>query len=377
MGLKPDSLRTTPQYDVKASIWRILYGCFAFTCLFFVLWYVLYTASRSEMWDFGVFYGSAEAAVRGQDFYHLYGRFNLPYWYFPWIAWFFIPLSLLPFEAAKAVYVGLTILSALWLVFRMGPRLGVQLPFSTKVFISAMFLLACWLLFDAGQVDFILAALVMVMVLLLVDRRNLLAGALFPILLFKPHLLLIFIPFAVLRGGRRFVLSAAASVLILAAASLILMPAWPQEMVGMVRQYGQRVDNAWGFTTLPELIGSQENWSGTGNLPVTLSLAALAAAIAWTKRRLPAMPFLAFTLAASLFCAPRAYSYNLPFLLPALLWISPPKVALATLLWLGVGGLALAMQFSTGVYLIVLLAFVLAVLKAHRQLKSAEQVAMS
>lgn len=354
------------QADMTASLRRVLYAFFAFTCLFFVLWFVLYTASHSELWDFGVFYGSAQAALRGQSMYQVYGHYQLPYWYFPWVAWMFVPLAILPLEVATTVYLTLGFMGAVWLVFVAGPRLGAKRPFAANVFILAMSLLASWLLFRVGQADFILAALITGIVFLIDAKRDVLAGALFPILLFKPHLLLIFIPFAMLRGGRRFLIAAFASVLALSVLGFILVPNWPVQMVSMLRQSGLRTDNAWGFTTLPELIGRQENWSGTANLPITLGLFALGLAVAWMNRHLPTAPFLSLTMALSLLGAPRAYSYNLPFLLPALLWLSPSGVLLTTVEWLGVGALAFRTSFSTGSYFIVLITCVLAVIKSVR-----------
>src|SRR5512142_3249343 len=95
------SRQVSQEVHTMASVRRVLYGLFAFTCLFVVLWFVLYTISPSEFWDFNVFYSSAQAALRGQSIYQVYGQFDLPYWYFPWVAWFFIPLAILPFEIAK------------------------------------------------------------------------------------------------------------------------------------------------------------------------------------------------------------------------------------------------------------------------------------
>ncbi len=350
----------------RASLRRVLYGFFALTCLFFVLWYVLYTASRSVLWDFGVFFGSAQAVLHGQSMYQVYGQEQLPYWYFPWVAWMFIPLAVLPVQAAKIVYLALGFLGAIWLVFVAGRRLGGDRPFSANVFILAMGLLACWLLFRVGQADFILAALVTAIVFMIEGQRDVLAGALFPVLLFKPHLLLVFIPVAIWRGGRRFLVSACISVLLLSLLGVILIPDWPVQMIGMLRHSGLRTDNAWGFTTLPELIGRTENWSGTANLPITLGLFALGLGIAWKNRHLPTAPLLSLTMALSLLCAPRAYSYNLPFLLPALLWLSPSSVLVTTIGWLAVGAIAFGTSFSTGSYVIVLITCGLAVAKSLR-----------
>jgi len=289
----------------------------------------------------------------------------LPYWYFPWVAWFFIPLALLPFNVAKVIYLCLTLLSVFFVVFVSGQRYSGNLPLATKVFLTAMGLLSCWLLFRVGQVDFIILAIATAMVLLIDQERSLTAGVLFPVLLVKPHLLTVFMVFAVLRGGRKFALSASMSVLFLSLIAFILLPDWPLEMLRMLSQGGQRTDNSWGFTTFAALLGRQENWSGTGNPVITLLVALIAFFATWKNRHLPTVPFLAFAMLASMLCAPRAYSYNFPFLLPALLWLSSYGTVPATLLWLTVGALSLGTRFSTGAYLVVLLTFVLAILRAR------------
>lgn len=370
MNSSRESQEASGRRDTLGRIARIAYGAFATLSLLVVLWYVTYTASRSELWDFGVFYGSAEAALHGQNIYGVYGQFHLPYWYFPWVAWFFVPFALLPLGAAKIVFIALSLMSSLALVFVAGPFLGTQHSLSSNIMIWAMTLLSSWLLFRVGQADFILAVLIVWIIFLIERSRTTLAGALFPILLFKPHLLLVFIPFALLRGGRKFASAAFLSVLLVGLLSIIVMPSWPLDMIAMLRTSGQRIDNAWGFMTLPELIGHQENWSGTANLPITLGLFALALGVSAKYRVLPTVPFLSLTLAASLFCAPRAYSYNLPIIIPVLLWLSPANGALTSLLWLAVGLGSLASEFSTAAYLIVLAVFGLAIFRAERLRRS-------
>jgi hypothetical protein len=356
---------------MKTSIKKILYISFTLTTFLMIFWFTLYTIIHSDLWDFNVFYSSAQTTLQGGNIYHAYGAIDLPYWYFPWVSWFFIPLAIFPFETAKIIYTFITFLSTFFIIHSIGRYFNSQLSLANQMLMAAMSVLMCWLLFRVGQVDFILAALITVAIFLIDKKQNFQAGLLFPIFLFKPHLLVIFIPFAILRGGRNFILSALLSLLLASLTAFILIPNWPNEMLRMIGESGQRTDNIWGFTTFPALIGGKENWLGTANLPITIILMLLAFITVWKNQHLSTVPFLAFTLTASLLCAPRAYSYNFPFLIPTLLWLSAENTTLTALLWISLGILSLATNFSTGAYLIVIASFALSILKAHKLIRVA------
>jgi hypothetical protein len=327
----------------------------------------VYLAVRIDgFWDFNVFYSSARSALQGLNFYATYGAERLPYWYFPWLAWFYIPFAVLPYSIAKALYLACSLASAGLVIQVLGRYFNPRLSLALQLFITAMSLLMSMLLFIAGQMDFILVAAITAMILLLDRGKAWVAGALFPILLFKPHLVTVFLVFALFRGGRAFRLAALGSTAILGAGAFILVPNWPAEMARMLSEYGGRSDNYWNFMTLPQLLGSPENWSGTANLPVTVGLFLIGLLVSWKFRQLPLVPFLALTLSASMLCAPRAYTYNLPVLIPPMLWISVNRRLWGTLLWLASGFVAMASNWSTGGYLIVMAVFVMAVLEARR-----------
>ena len=220
-----------------------MYVSAALACLLVVSWVVVVTVLRSEFWDFNVFYSSARAALQGESFYRTYGTGHLPYWYFPWVAWAFIPLAALPFEVAKIVYVVVTLIAAVWVIYTLGHHFDEKISPVTLTYALAIALLMCWLLFRTGQMDFILLAAVVALILLIDNGHSGWAGLLFPLLLFKPHLLAVFIPFVLIRGGKKFLLSAALSVIILGAVAFVFIPNWPLEMLRMLGQYGQRTDN--------------------------------------------------------------------------------------------------------------------------------------
>jgi hypothetical protein len=267
-----------------------------------------------------------------------------------------------------------TALGAALVIRNLGRRFNPRVTLAMQLFSAAMAIFMSMLLFIAGQMDFMLVAVAAGTMILLEDRKPAIAGLLFPILLFKPHLLSLFLPFLFIRGGSRFAATAIGSFAALAGLAFVVVPGWPGEMTRMLTTYGTRADNFWNFMTLPQLLGLRENWSGTANLPITSLLWALGAGVAWRYRRLPTLPLLALTLASSMLCAPRAYSYNLPLLIPPMLWVAAKPPMKGAVMWLGAGvaGMAaLVVNVSAGAYLIVVAVFVMAVLEAGRTERAA------
>ncbi len=347
------------------KIKKIVQISFAISFAVMVLLVIASVIRKNNFWDFEVFYSSAKLTLQGENIYRTYGRGNLPYWYFPWIAWLFIPLSFLPISIAKIVYTIITLLSAWYIVYALEKQFSQKCSLESCIFIIASSLLVCGLIFLSGQSDFILAAVTVFTILGINQGQSIKSGIFFPILLFKPHLLSLFIPFALMKGGKKFLLSASVSTLLFAAFAFVVIPNWPSEMLRMISAYGGRTDNGTAdFITMAEFIGLNENWSGTANLPITILLPIFSFFVVWKNRRLDTVSLLSLSLAASMFAAPRAYSYNLPFVIPALLWISPGNFWKKVAFWLILVHISLLSVFSTPSYLIVILAFTLSAWKA-------------
>ena len=361
------------RYNTKLDIGLLLQLVFITIFASSAILFILFTITQGDAPDFGVYYYSAKTAISGGTIYDHYGFHNLPYWYFPWLAWFYIPLAFFSYQVAYVLYVIISLLCALitinYLVARMIP--AANLP--EKLFIFCMALVLCWLLFRVGQMDFILLGAVVLTTYLIDKEKPHLAGLFVPLLLFKPHLFIIFLPAALLKGGRKFLISSTLAFVVICAFSFLIIPDWPQQMLRMLAESGGRTDNNWNFTTLPTLLGMQENWSGTANLPLTFVLILISFVILWSFRALPTMPLLSLALTASLFCAPRAYSYNFPILIPAMIWISSdlPK-PLLLLFWLAAGTIPFFFRFSTGSYSIVLVVLILSIWKAHKTLANSK-----
>lgn len=360
---------THSRYSTTLDVRSLLRLIFITICGSSAVLFVAFTITHSEPHDFGVYYLSARAAISGANIYDGYGPYQLPYWYFPWLAWFYIPLGFFSFEVAYGIYITVSLLCAFAAITFLVGKFIPTADLPEKLFLFCMALVLCWLLFRVGQMDFILLGAVVLSIHLIDKGKAHLAGLLVPVLLFKPHLFIIFFPAALLKGGRKLLVSSSLSFLVIAAISFLIIPDWPQQMLRMLAESGGRTDNNWNFTTLPTLIGMQENWSGTANLPMTFGLVIIGLAVLWTFRALPTLPLLSLALAASLFCAPRAYSYNFPILIPAMVWVSSdlPK-PLLLLFWFAAGALPFFFRFSTGSYWIVMAVLALTIFKAHKSL---------
>src|SRR5215216_832514 len=95
---------------------RWLYPAFVAATLLICLQFLFKGLTNSDWHDFDVFYGAAKAALLGKSIYIIVGKYHLPFWYFPWTAWFYIPLAILPQNIALILYKGVTILSAILVV---------------------------------------------------------------------------------------------------------------------------------------------------------------------------------------------------------------------------------------------------------------------
>ena len=337
--------------------------------------YISVTLVRSEGLDFDVFYFSARQVIQGKTIYDTYGAFKLPYWYFPWVAWFYVPLAFFSRGLAYGIYMGISILCATITINFLYQKTASHTNFLERLFALSMSMTMCWLLFRVGQMDYILLAVAVAMIQFVDTKRSALAGLLVPILLFKPHLFLLFFVYLALKGRKSFIISAITITAVLMVISFLAIPNWPHQMLNMLKNSGQRIDHtAFNFTTLPNLFGSQENWSGTANLPFTVFLILIGLLILWYFRSLDPFSFLTLSLVGSLFCAPRAYAYNFPLLIPVMVWLSAGlSRGYFILFWAAAGVTSILLQYSTKSYLIVLAIFAAGIYKALQQQRMINQ----
>ncbi len=346
------------------SIKKILYLTFVFSILSISLILLFFQNAKSDWHDFDVFYSAASAALAGKSIYIIVGQYQLPFWYLPWTAWFYIPYAIWPKAIGLLLYQATSVISAILVVNSLTGYYEPNFKVQDKILILAFLVPMSMQLIMVGQMDYILLGLLVLVIWAAELKKDILVGLLYPFLLTKPHLIIPFSIFLFLRSGKRAFLISVVFSAVMLLIETILSPGWYLEMIQSLQLSGQRVDGL-PFSTFPSLLGLQENWIGTANLPFTFLLIALAMLVLWKFRSLPTIPFLSLALAASLFCAPRAYAYDLPMLIPAMIWLTAQNFKLYWWLWAGVGIFTIFALFSSSTYWITLFIFSLIIYKSY------------
>jgi hypothetical protein len=347
------------------EIRKILYRVFVLVNLVLAISFMLYTLNLSrgnELWDFQVFHGAARNVLAGSSIYTYYGAANLPFFSFPWVSWIFLPLALFPFEIASCIFlaVGLTITT---LVINSLAKHYQVFGIFDRIYMFSMVIWLSWLVYRVGQISYFVLGGAVLFMFVLARERYYLAGLLMPLLLLKPHLFLVFIPLVLWMGGRKTILTGALTTLILFGIEFLVTPHWVRQMLGLLTQ--GVINPFWKFTTLPTLMGFNQNYAGMANLLLTAVLVAIAAFVVIRFRSLPKIQLLSMAMAASLFCAPRSYAYDLVLLIPAMIWLSEKWSIKMALIWVVAALIPLLSHFSAGSYLVTMMIFALCIYKAH------------
>ncbi|MGD1054115.1 MAG: glycosyltransferase 87 family protein, partial [Candidatus Dormibacteria bacterium] len=237
--------------------------------------------------------------------------YPLPYAYLPELAWLLRPLAQLPFRAANAVWLGISLVSigaGLGLLIATARRLAPRTGGATLLVCASTITLASASGIAEGQVDgplLLLAALA----LALLPRRRLAAGvALGLAAALKPQILW-FVPLALLvvREWRTL-----AGMLIgglgCLALSLAVVP--PSQLGEWMRQLFQGLPAPSSTVSLPGIV---IDWAGPTAALVAAAGLALVALIAlwWMRARLDARTALGLGIVLSLLIAPHDYSHDL------------------------------------------------------------------
>ena len=352
------------------SIQRPLYIAFVLLLFIASLFILNYGMTEMEWQDFFVFYGAAKSTLLGESLYQITGEHNLPFWYFPWTAWIFIPFAFFSEATALLIYKGVFVLGAILAVHSLATFHNPKFQFWDKVLILSSVTSMSLQTMIVGQMEFILLGLIILAMYAIDQKRFILAGIVMPFLWAKPHLLIVFTLIAFWLGGMRMILAAAATSVFMLLIETFRSPGWYLEMFNLLKTGQGRIDGPI-FTTLPNMLGFQENWVGTANLPLTVLLIVLAIFVVWKVRWLSAIPLLSFALAASLFCAPRAYAYDLPLLIPAMIWLTAKDFRSAFWVWIVAGVLPPLAKYSSNTYLLTLLVFLLCIGKAYLETRQA------
>jgi hypothetical protein len=335
--------------------------------------FVYYLEKTSDWHDFDVFYDAATAAITGKSIYIIVGKYDLPFWYFPWSAWFYIPYAIWPKEIGLLLYKITSAICAFLIVSGLTKYYQPHVKFHYQLLIIAFLAPMSSQLIMVGQMDYLLLALLVGAIWAAENNKDILVGMIFPFLLVKPHLIIPFSIFLFLRLPKRAILVSLLFCLVMILIETILDRNWINNLIALFLSSGQRTDGL-KFMTFSAFLGFHENWSGTANIPLSLLLLIITTVILWKFRNLPTIPFLSFALVASLVCAPRAYAYDLPLIIPAVIWLTAGNLNRYWWLWAIVGLFPYFVSFSSYTYLIIFIVFVLCIYKASRTRLSFETI---
>lgn len=349
-------------------------------CVFFLflIGLTIYPAKIYELIDYAVFIGSARNLLAGIDIYSVFGGHALPFWYFPWLTLLFIPFTVFPLALGQVVFTLLNTLVGFYSLKKLVAETGTD-NFYLVTGLFSLVLCMGWLVFSVGQITYLLLGTCVLCIVLIKRDKKGLAGCLVPVLILKPHLFIFFLPAMLLVGGRKFFLSGTVSTLGCVGIAFLIQPDWLVRMYTLLTGgvFRVDVDVPFQFTTLAALLGFDQNYLGTANLPITAALLLVSGFLLWKIRKLPLSAFLSMALAFSLLCAPRSYAYDLPLLVPALVWLSEKWSRKTFLLWLAAAIIPLVALYSSGAYLLVVLVCGLGVYKGLKFLTDQKKSVVS
>jgi hypothetical protein len=275
--------------------------------------------------DFLAFYAASDLALQGRlaDGYDvtLMGAAEratvpantavAPWQYPPTFALLIAPLALLPYPAAFALFMGLTLALYLWLIHAILP--------DRRAILAALAFSAAFVNALGGQNGFLSAAL-LGGGLMLLETRPVAAGVLIGLLAYKPHLGLL-VPFVLAAGGYwRTIAAATAAALIFALAAWLAFGTeswegfWRHLPVAgaYLREGALPWDKMASIFAAARLLGAGETLAGTLHAVVALAVSVLAID-AW-RRGNGADLRVALAVAATALVSPFIYDYDLVLL---------------------------------------------------------------
>jgi hypothetical protein len=114
----------------------------------------VFVSSRNPV-DFPVFYGAARNALHGLSIYSLYGLHHLPFWYFPWVSWVFLPLAVLSSRVAWIIYLVFGFVVAFLSIHALADHYRKFSSFD-RLYIFSLLLWIGWHVYAVGQMSFFL-----------------------------------------------------------------------------------------------------------------------------------------------------------------------------------------------------------------------------
>jgi len=228
-------------------------------------------------------------------------------------------------------------------------------------------LLMSRLVFRVGQVSIIQLAFTVALLWALDRHKPTQAGLLFPWLLIKPNLMLLFLPATWYIGKKKYIQASILALIIILGISFILFPDWLTQMTRLIIQGQARNDYlVWDFTTLAGILGLPRMW----NYVFAPFLLAYGIALSYYFKDLPNFTWLIFVLALSLLIAPYSFAYDQPMLIPILIYLSRKRDWQALVLWVLAALIPYVSHYSSYSYLLTLIVLIVAIYNLMRDLQN-------
>lgn len=317
----------------------------------------LLVAWASDLLDFQIYYGAAKLALGGKSPYSSFGPHSLPYQYFPWFVLLFYPLIAFPIQIAWYIYVCLNIFLLVIILQLLGKKTRAEWDYFIIFFVLALSMLMVQLVFRVGQVSIIHLFIILMVMYFLDCKKPIIAGLLFPFVLLKPHLVLLFIPASWYVGGKKYFVASILSTAFMMALSFYFVPDWITQMANLFIQGQIRNDVlVWDFTTLAGLLGLPRLW----NYLLSPFMLAIGIYFSYRFRGFPNFSWLILVLGLSLFAAPYSFAYDLPLLIPIMVYLSGGNNWKTLLFWTLAGFIPLISQYSSYSYVLTIIVIVIA-----------------
>lgn len=303
------------------SVQRLATTILVFFFLGFSLFFLSITVSQTSPIDFEIYHKAGQSVLNGETPYQFYGKFDLPYQYFPWCIWLLLPLSLLPLKIAWYVFSTINTIILFISIIIVHNKINPDHSTYTSHKILTLFstyLIMSMLTFQTGQISILISFFCVATIILIKSDMPFQAGLFFPFLILKPHLVILFSFYALRIGGKKYLLSATLTTLTLVILSTLIHPNWFAELISIIvkGQQGRGDNLLWGFSTLAGAL-ELANWR-VYNFYIAFPSLCIAIFILNKFKSSSEYLVLILALVLSLFSAPYSFAYDLPLLIPAI-----------------------------------------------------------
>lgn len=315
---------------------------------------------RTDLVDFLAFIGAARKTLLLQSPYEAYPTtFGASVFQsLPWVSWLFIPFILISEKYSWSSFILINLVVLLIIVLLIIKTFRIKFTPLESIFIYSCTTAISFYCLNFGQVTIFQMGFLTLILFFLKQRKFLFAGFLMPFILLKPHLMLWLLIILCARNRGKFLVSSIISVILFSSFALIIDYRWPIEFIRtIVAGRAESTMESWKYLTLPGVLFLQPSY-GFLVTPLAIPL------FVWlhNKTKYLSLPtkmviLLPFSLAAS----PYAFAYDLPLLIPFLVYWSREWSDWKVLFWIIISMISIFNYFSSLAYLAVLIACILAI----------------